>query len=97
MMEISKEVGDTYKPYMTETRSNKTIAQNKELQKITEYLLSKYGVIELDNLFKILCFITNRKIEYTGFKYFMNSSCIIWAITKDLFEQLSLFEQMQTL
>ena len=69
-IEVPRQVIDVYKLYMTDTKNKKAIDKNAELQKITEYLLSKYGVIEMDNLFKILCFITNRKIEYTDFKYF---------------------------
>ncbi|WP_414732932.1 IS1096 element passenger TnpR family protein [Acetobacterium carbinolicum] len=73
VIEIPKQVIDVYKPYMLDTKNRKTIKKNAELQKITEYLLSKYGVIEMDNLLQILCFITNRKIEYTEFKYLVYS------------------------
>ncbi|MDD3138332.1 MAG: plasmid pRiA4b ORF-3 family protein [Lachnospiraceae bacterium] len=68
-IEVPRQVIDVYKPYITETKNRKVIEKNMELQKIMEYLLSKYGVIELDNLFKILCFITKRDMEYSDFKF----------------------------
>lgn len=101
-IEIPKQVTDVYRPYMTDTKNKKTADQNMELQKIAEYLLSKYGVIELDNLFEILCFITNRKIEYEDFKYFAYSrlhylgNFIIFE-GEDSIQYLSLFKKEDAL
>ncbi|MDF2989063.1 MAG: plasmid pRiA4b family protein [Eubacterium sp.] len=67
------QVVNVYKKHMMNSANKKIIENNAELQMITEYLLSKYGVIELESLFETICFITNRKLEYTDFMFFMNS------------------------
>ena len=72
-IEIPLQIINVYKVHMMKPGNKKVIERNAELQKITEYLLSKYGVVELGNLFEILGFITNRKLEYTDFMFFMNS------------------------
>ena len=72
-IEIPLQIINVYKVHMMKPGNKKVIERNAELQKITEYLLSKYGVIELENLFEILGFITNRKLEYTDFMFIMNS------------------------
>jgi hypothetical protein len=70
---IPSQIIHVYKFHMTIPKNIKIIEKNAELQKIAEYLISKYGVIELDNLYKILCFIINRNIEYTDFMFLINS------------------------
>lgn len=73
-----------------------------ELQKIMEYLLSKYGVIELDNLFNILCFITKRDMEYSDFKFLAKSRFhylgmyFIFEGDEDI-QYISLFQQEEAL
>lgn len=100
-IKVPKEVITVYKSYLEDGKNKKAIAKNSEVQKIMEYLISKYGVIELNDFYQIICFITKINMEYVNFEYFLGSRLHYFG-EHNIFElddrkYISLFEERETL
>lgn len=101
-IKVPMQVIDVYKTFMEDTKNKRAISKNEEFQKIAEYLISKYCVIELQTFYDILLFTAKRKMEYKDFKYFMYSRLhyfghhIIFT-DKDSVEYFSLFNKKEAL